>query len=49
MKKVVEGHINSRKIPPSCFPTSLTCLHRTNITKFAKTNEVGCQNCKQQK
>jgi hypothetical protein len=50
MKKVVEGHIDPHKTPPSCVMTKLTCLHRTNgTTKIAKNNEVGCQNYKQKK
>jgi hypothetical protein len=50
MKKVVEGHTDPHKTPPSCLLTKLTCLHRIDgITKIAKNNEDGCQDCKQQK
>jgi hypothetical protein len=50
MKKVVEGHIDLHKTPPSCVLTKLTCLHRTNgTTKIGKMNEAGYQNYKQQK
>jgi len=37
MKKVVEGHNDPHKTPPSCLLTKLTCLHRIDeLKKIAK-------------
>jgi hypothetical protein len=37
MKKMVEGHTNLHKTPPSCLLTKVTCLHKIDgIKKIAK-------------